>query len=223
MAKRLFDAVLALGVLIVVAPLLLVALVGIRLTNPGSVFYRARRVGYRGRQFTLYKLRTMRVDSSGSAPPITTRNDSRVFPFGAWLRAWKVDELPQLLNVLKGDMALVGPRPEDPEVVRKYYSPTDLETLTVLPGLASPGSIYNYTHGEDALTSGDAVQSYVEKLLPVKLALDREYIQNASLLYDLRIVLRTIQVITARAFGRRRFPDPPEMANVNLMQSDRVR
>jgi len=216
MMKRLFDALLALCALVAVSPLLLVAAVGIRLTTKGPILYRARRTGYRGREFTLYKLRTMRVDASSTAGPITARNDSRVFPFGAWLRATKVDELPQLVNVLRGEMAIVGPRPEAPEMVRRYYTTDDLETLQVLPGLTSPGSLYYYTHCESALASDDVTRLYAEQLLPRKLAMDRVYIANATFLYDVRVMLRTIAVIAARGLGRRQFPEPPEMAQIHL-------
>jgi lipopolysaccharide/colanic/teichoic acid biosynthesis glycosyltransferase len=155
----------------------------------------------------------MRV-AVGPGEAITAHNDSRVFPFGAWMRAIKIDELPQLFNVIKGDMSLVGPRPEAPEIVRSYYTPDDLLTLQVRPGLTSPGSLYYYTHCEAKLVTGDVMQLYAERLLPTKLAIDREYLRRATLSYDLRIILRTIVVIAARAVGWKRFPDPPELINV---------
>jgi lipopolysaccharide/colanic/teichoic acid biosynthesis glycosyltransferase len=138
-----------------------------------------------------------------------------VFPFGALLRATKIDELPQLFNVIRGDMALVGPRPEDPEIVRRHYRADDLETLQVLPGLTSPGSLYYYTHCEGVLRDEDATQFYTERVLPLKLAIDRVYIRNATRLYDLRVILRTIGIVVARVLGRQRFPDPPEIAKLS--------
>ena len=149
--------------------------------------------------------------ADGAGAPITAHNDSRVFPFGAWLRTTKIDELPQLINVIKGDMALVGPRPEAPEIVRAYYSADDRRTLQVPPGLTSPGSLYYYTHCESTLGSGDVSRLYGEELLPQKLALDRVYIANGTLFSDLRVILRTIAVILARAMGRQRFPEPPKL------------
>jgi lipopolysaccharide/colanic/teichoic acid biosynthesis glycosyltransferase len=158
----------------------------------------------------MYKFRTMRVGQAARSA-ITARDDRRVFPFGSWLRRLKIDELPQLINVLKGEMSVVGPRPEDPEIVRKYYAPAHLETLRVAPGLASPGSIYNYTHGERLLGGEDAERLYAERLLPVKLALDTIYVREASPLYDLSIIVRTALAIATVAAGKKEFADPPEM------------
>jgi lipopolysaccharide/colanic/teichoic acid biosynthesis glycosyltransferase len=232
--KRPLDAAVALVALIVFSPLLLIAAIGIKLTSPGPILYRApriardrrrtfsdrrsrvrdserRRDGYWGREFTMYKFRTMRVATTGAGIPITARNDSRVFPFGAFLRATKIDELPQLFNVLKGDMTLVGPRPEAPEIVRSHYTKDDLTTLQVQPGVTSPGTVYYYTHCESTLAADAVVDQYVEELLPAKLALDRVYLRRSSILYDLRIMLRTVAGITARTFGSKSFPDPPEL------------
>src|SRR2546426_10858891 len=153
MVKRPLDVALGLLGLALAAPLLAVAAIGIRLSSPGPVLYRARRVGRSGAGFTMYKLRTMH-QREGAASAITGRNDPRVFPFGAWLRRTKIDELPQLFNVLRGDMSLVGPRPEDPAIVLRHYAPVHRETLAVRHGLASPGSIYNSTPGQRQISSG---------------------------------------------------------------------
>jgi lipopolysaccharide/colanic/teichoic acid biosynthesis glycosyltransferase len=233
--KRAIDTTVALVALIAFSPLLLVAALGIKLTSPGPILYRAPRIardrrrrssdrrtkirdseqrradGYWGREFTMYKFRTMRIATSGGGTPITARNDSRVFSFGAFLRATKIDELPQLFNVLKGDMTLVGPRPEAPEIVRSHYTKDDLTTLQVPPGVTSPGTVYYYTHFESTLATDAVVDQYVEELLPAKLALDRVYLRRASILYDLRVLWRTAAGITARIFGRKSFPDPPEL------------
>jgi lipopolysaccharide/colanic/teichoic acid biosynthesis glycosyltransferase len=238
--RKLLDASIALCALVATAPILVVAALGIAWSSPGPILYRARRIardrrgmvggghgqvdsrqpdrrrpiGYHGREFTLYKLRTMHVDNTGAGTPITAWNDTRVFRFGAWLRATKIDELPQLINVIRGEMALVGPRPEAPEIVRHHYRGGDLETLQVPPGLTSPGSLYYYTHCEASLGEVDVTQRYVEQVLPLKLGIDRVYISNASCLYDLRIIMRTVGVIAARLVGRQQFPDPPEMAKL---------
>jgi len=240
--KRVLDAGVALGVLIALSPLLLVAAVGIKLTSSGPILYRARRMGrdrrcnesdcqsklrrperrrragYGGQQFTMYKLRTMRATGSDAAAPITARNDPRVFPFGRLLRATKIDELPQLVNVLKGDMSLVGPRPESPEIVRSYYTQNDLTTLRVSPGVTSPGTVYYYTHYESRLGADTVLDQYVTELLPMKLALDCVYIQRATVLYDIRVLLRTVAGISARILGSKWFPDPPELTEVKLNQ-----
>jgi lipopolysaccharide/colanic/teichoic acid biosynthesis glycosyltransferase len=176
------------------------------------VLYRAVRVGIDGRPFTMYKLRTMRPHGVG--PVITSCDDPRVFFLGRWLRRLKIDELPQLVNVLKGDMSVVGPRPEDPEIVQRYYGPAQLETLTVLPGLASPGSIYGSTHGEPLLLGVDSERLYVEQVLPLKLALELVYVRRASLSYDLLIVARTFAVLFGLIVGRRDFGRPPEIRQV---------
>jgi lipopolysaccharide/colanic/teichoic acid biosynthesis glycosyltransferase len=211
MAKRCLDLVLASTALVLLSPLMAAAALGVRLASPGPVLYRARRAGLHGAVFSMYKFRTMHVAGGSSASRITAHGDPRIFALGAWLRRLKIDELPQLFNVLRGEMSVVGPRPEDPEIVAAHYTPADRETLETPPGLASPGSIYNYTHGEALIGNEDPERDYAERLLPIKLALDRVYARRASLRYDLAIIARTLRVIVARALGARRFPDPPEM------------
>jgi lipopolysaccharide/colanic/teichoic acid biosynthesis glycosyltransferase len=217
MAKRLFDLVVAATALVVLAPVFLCAAVGIRLSSPGPIFYRARRVGRDGHPFTMYKFRTMCVNQGPQSSPITAPNDARIFRFGSWLRRLKIDELPQFYNVLRGDMSVVGPRPEDPSIVEEHYTPAYSETLRVLPGLTSPASIYDYTHGDRILDRGDPDQVYSAELLPVKMALDTVYLRKASFLFDLRIIFRTIWVIGFILLGRRRFRDPPEMEDARTL------
>jgi lipopolysaccharide/colanic/teichoic acid biosynthesis glycosyltransferase len=223
MVKRLFDIVCAGIALILTAPLIGLAAIGIKLTDPGPVFFRARRVGYLGREFTMFKLRTMRHAEDGDGGPlITGARDARIHRLGKILRLTKIDELPQLFNILRGDMAIVGPRPEDPTIVREHYSSGDLETLGVRPGLASPGSIYQYASGDRLLTGDDPETRYVDKLLKTKLALDRVYIRHASLRRDMAIIGRTLWTIGAIATGRRKFRQPPEMpAARRLLAEDR--
>jgi lipopolysaccharide/colanic/teichoic acid biosynthesis glycosyltransferase len=181
----------------------------IRVASPGPALYRARRVGQAGRLFTMYKFRTMHARAGGG--PITAAHDARIFPLGGLLRQLKIDELPQLLNVLRGEMAIVGPRPEDPSIVAAHYTPLQRETLRVRPGLASPGSLYYYTHGEKLLSEWAASEFYAERLLPTKLALDLVYVREASLRYDAQIVVRTILVILQIGLGRRHFAEPVEL------------
>ncbi|HLZ45777.1 MAG TPA: sugar transferase [Gemmatimonadales bacterium] len=223
MVKRLFDIVCAGIALILTAPLIGLAAIGIKLTDPGPVFFRARRVGYLGREFTMFKLRTMRHAPDGDGGPlITGARDARIHRLGKILRLSKIDELPQLFNILRGDMSIVGPRPEDPTIVREHYSSGDLETLGVRPGLASPGSIYQYASGDRLLTGDDPETRYVDKLLKTKLALDRVYIRHASLRRDMAIIGRTLWTIGAIATGRRKFGQPPEMAAARrLLAEDR--
>lgn len=221
-ARRVFDVVTA-GVIVALAcPLMLVAAIGIKLTSPGPIFFHSRRMAYdrrrqrrpepyKGREFVMYKFRTMHVATTGTSAPITAWQDARVFPWGRVLRRTKIDELPQLLNVLKGDMGLVGPRPEAPEIVRDYYSVDDLSTLRALPGITSPGTLYYYTHYERMLAGSGFMSVYTQRLLPLKLSLDRVYLKRANLVYDCRLLLRTVVVIVGRALGIRRFPEPPEL------------
>ena len=211
MARRLIDLVVASVALVLTSPLLALAAFGIRLTSPGPVIYRAPRIGLNGRPFTMLKFRTMHHQSGSRRGAITASHDARVFPVGALLRRCKIDELPQLLNVLRGDMSIVGPRPEDPGIVSRAYRPEHIETLWVRPGLASPGSLFNYTHAEAMLEGAAAESVYVERLLPLKLALETVYVRRAGILYDLSVMLRTAAVILAIAVGKRQFRDPPEM------------
>jgi lipopolysaccharide/colanic/teichoic acid biosynthesis glycosyltransferase len=216
--KRLFDIALSVVALAASLPILVIAALGIRLSSPGPIFYRATRAGRRGKLFTMYKLRTMGVRAPiVEDSVITAANDSRVFPFGALLRRSKVDELPQLINVLLGDMTFVGPRPEDPRVVAQHYTPEQWETLDVAPGLTSPGALYSTTHGETWLSAAAAERDYYEHLLPLKLALDRVYVRHSSVAYDLGVIARTAGVVLSRAVGRRHFPDPPEMAEARRL------
>jgi lipopolysaccharide/colanic/teichoic acid biosynthesis glycosyltransferase len=215
MAARLFDFTASLIALIVCVPILAAAAIGIWLSSPGPVFYRARRVGRGAAHFVMYKFRTMHVSSG---PVITAKQDARIFAFGSLLRRLKIDELPQLVNILRGDMSIVGPRPEDPMIVFEAYSKGDLETLSVLPGLLSPGSIYYYTHGEQLLGNGeDPTTTYLKTVLPIKLALDRVYVQRRGMLYNVRLITRTVWVIMLKICGTRHFSDPPEMAAARSM------
>lgn len=187
------------------SPLLLLAVLGIRKASPGPVFYRAERAGQGGVPFTMYKLRTMHVDAASSGR-ITGRADLRVFRWGSILRRLKLDELPQLINVFRGEMAMVGPRPEDMSIVREHYDPLMWESLTIPPGITSPGSLH-YFADEDGLPSDpEAAEAvYIERLLPLKIALDLVYVRNRSLRYDVEVLARTLLAILGldRIFGAR--------------------
>ena len=214
MLKRLFDIVASLTALVLLSPAFFAAAIGICFSDWGPVFFRAQRIGRNGEPFVMHKFRTMRVEQGLAASTISSRDDRRVFLFGKLLRILKIDELPQLYDVLRGKMSIVGPRPEDPRIVRDHYAPEHWETLAVRPGLAGPGGIYNYTHAEKLIGRQDPERDYVEKVLPVKLALDEVYVREASFCYDLRLIARTVWIIALIALGRRRFRDPPEMAKV---------
>jgi lipopolysaccharide/colanic/teichoic acid biosynthesis glycosyltransferase len=215
-SRRAVDVAVAAVALAVVSPVLAVVAALIRLTSPGPVIYRARRAGLHGQPITVLKFRTMRVDGDGGGA-ITADGDPRVYPLGSWLRRSKIDELPQLVNVLRGDMSIIGPRPEDPRIVAAHYREEHLQTLGVPPGLTSPGSLYSSTHAQAALTGPDPDAVYAERVLPVKLALDLVYLRRRCLRYDLGVVARTAWVVGALTMGRRRFPDPPELAEAERL------
>lgn len=201
MIKRLFDIAVAALALLVAAPFIVVAAIGIMLTSSGPIFYRARRAGRNGAQFTMYKLRTMHV-AQNEATSITSTRDNRIFPFGNLIRRLKVDELPQFWNILNGNMSLVGPRPEAPDIVEKHYSDWMHETLRIRPGVTSPGAIYNYLMADTLLDDNDPEASYVRNLLPPKLALERAYLERASFFSDLGYVVLTAWAIVAHVLGR---------------------
>ncbi len=210
MAKRLFDILFAITVLVLASPFMLLAAMGIKIMSPGPVFYRARRVGKDMRVFDMLKFRSMH-DGSDKGSAITGRSDSRVFPLGALLRKTKIDELPQFLNVLKGDMSIVGPRPEDPGIVEKSYMPWMKETLAVAPGITSPGAIYYYAYGLELLGEEDIEESYIDRLLAPKLALDRAYLERANFLSDLYYTVLTFLAVVGNVTGHRVPPAKTDM------------
>ena len=141
---------------------------------------------------------------------ITSKNDFRIFGFGKFIRLIKVDELPQLFNILKGEMNIIGPRPEDISIVQVHYDEIMMESLTVNPGLASPGSLYNYTHIEDSLNESNVEETYIKKILPLKVKIDVVYVRNKSFFYDLTIIMKTVIIIFQRSLGKKNFPLPNE-------------
>ncbi len=194
--KRLFDILLASVLLTLTSPLMLVAALVIYLRNPGPIFFRSRRLGLRGRIFTMFKFRTMYQNTSLHI--ISNRKDGQVFPGARWLRHFKIDELPQLLNVLRGDMSIVGPRPRISEIKNRCDMSLYRKSLEVRPGLTSPGTLFYLSQGEDLLNQGDpedAEKTYLEKILPRQLEIDIAYLQEASLWKDLWIIVRTVGMI----------------------------
>lgn len=207
--RRGFDIVTAATVLLLTGPLFAIIALGIRLSSRGPVFHRARRVGKDGIIFQMLKFRSMHVGEPGAV--ITAKRDPRVFAFGRFIRAAKLDELPQMLNVLRGDMAVVGPRPEDPAIVQRAYRGWMRETLAVRPGVTGPGSIFYYGWGEALIDPGDPEGSYISRLLPAKLALERAYMDRATWQSDVTTAFRTGLAILGVATGRPVSPDPRDM------------
>jgi lipopolysaccharide/colanic/teichoic acid biosynthesis glycosyltransferase len=201
--KRGFDLVAGLILLAVSSPLLLVVAGLIRAGSSGRALYRQERIGRDGRVFHVYKFRTMYRDADQQGPLITASDDSRVTPIGRFLRETKIDELPQLMNVVRGEMSLVGPRPQVPRFVRQFSAQDREVILSVRPGITGPTQL-EFRHEEEMLKGiADREGYYIEVLLPIKCRMDAAYVQRRSLGYDLMIVLKTVGVFLSGMCRRR--------------------
>jgi len=195
LVKRLFD-VLASGLgLIILSPCLLLVAMLIKLDSPGPVFYRGVRIGRSGKPFKIIKFRTMIKDAEAQGPLGTPEGDPRITRAGKVLRDFKLDELPQLLNVLKGDMSLVGPRPEAALYLQYYREEDKRAILSVRPGMTDYGSLRFHDEGKLLRESHDPVKSYIETIKDEKVKLQLEYIHNMSLAEDLKVIFLTIATI----------------------------
>jgi lipopolysaccharide/colanic/teichoic acid biosynthesis glycosyltransferase len=193
MAKRLFDLLLSALGLALLAPALLLIALWVKLDSPGPVFFRQERVGRFGRPFLIHKFRTMRVDNAGLQ--ITVGADPRITRVGRFLRASKLDELPQLWDVLRGAMSLVGPRPEVPRYVAHYPPEMRELLLSVRPGITDLASLEYRDESAVLARADDPERAYVEQVLPAKLALSARYVREASLGRDLRLILSTLAAL----------------------------
>lgn len=192
MTKRLFDW-LASGLgLMLLAPLLVVLAVWIKLDSPGPVFFRQERVGLAGKLFRIHKFRTMVTDAERRGLQITVGADARVTRVGQWLRKYKLDELPQLLDVWLGHMSLVGPRPEVPRYVSCYPADVRDVVLSVRPGITDRASIEFKDENEILGRAADPSEAYIHEILPIKQGYYLEYVRNQSLLGDVRLIFRTL-------------------------------
>lgn len=205
--KRAFDILFAVCFLVVFSPVYLLTWVIIKIVSPGPAIYHARRVGLHGKLFTCYKFRSMRVDS-GKVKLTTLQNDDRIFPFGNFIRKTKIDEMPQVVNILFGQMSVVGPRPEDKENADRAYVGEYKHILDVKPGLTSTASLYDYTHGE----MFEDEEQYERDFLPKKLKLELYYVNHRSLWYDIQLVLKTAWLIILKTIGKKDFKEPKELA-----------
>jgi FlaA1/EpsC-like NDP-sugar epimerase/lipopolysaccharide/colanic/teichoic acid biosynthesis glycosyltransferase len=197
-AKRAFDVLVSAVVMAVASPLWLVVALLIKVESPGPVFHRATRIGRGGEPFTLYKFRTMVADARSRGPLITGRDDPRITRVGRILRWLKIDEMPQLINVVKGDMSIVGPRPEDPRYVEQYTA-EQRRVLSVRPGMASPAFIA-YRHEEELLAGEpDPEARYANDILPAKLAMDLDYVDRRSFLFDVAVLGRAARSLVRPA------------------------
>lgn len=189
--KRLFDLILAVISLIMLAPLFGIIALAIVLDSPGPIFYKGSRIGKDGKPFRIFKFRTMVVHADQMGSALTSGGDPRVTRMGRILRKFKIDELPQLINVLLGEMSVVGPRPESPGYVA-LYSAQQSQVLDVQPGITGLTQIQ--FRNEEALLQRytDAEGAYIEMIMPYKLSIDMEYIAQRSFLYDLRLIAETV-------------------------------
>lgn len=189
--KRSFDIVFSLIGLIILLPLFIVVGLLIKLTSSGPVFYYQTRVGYKGMDFRLFKFRTMKVDADKNGLLTVGGRDPRVTSIGYYLRKFKIDELPQLINVLNGTMSFVGPRPE----VRKYvdlYTEEQRKVLLLKPGITDYASLEYFSENDLLARSSDPEATYINEVMPAKLKLNLKYMNDVGLYTDVKLILRTI-------------------------------
>ncbi|HLJ96383.1 MAG TPA: sugar transferase [Gemmataceae bacterium] len=201
--KRLLDIAVASVALLVAGPLILIAAILVKLTTRGPAFYRAKRAGLWGQPFIMFKLRTMRTGTDSPDRKITADEDDRVTPVGWWLRKFKIDEVPQFWNVLRGDMAIVGPRPEDWDIVERYYTAEQRRSLDVRPGIASPVDVNWYpdlTYHDPAPPGVPMQEHYLQRHLPVQVAEAIRYVERQSLWLDAEVILRMIFCVLVRSW-----------------------
>ncbi len=190
-AKRIFDLLFSLMGILVLAPIFLAIAVWIKVDSPGSVFFRQVRVGQFGKEFRIYKFRTMVTNAEALGKQITVGEDPRITDCGRFLRKYKLDELRQLFNVLKGDMSLVGSRPEVPKYVA-LYTPEQLKVLELPPGITDLASIRFRNESELLAQAENPEEFYVKEIMPQKLELNKQYLAQANLIFDLYIILQTL-------------------------------
>lgn len=198
--KRTFDLVAASLGLAVTSPVLLIAAVGIKISDPGPVFYKAKRIGYRGEEFYMYKFRSMRVPKKKSEESEASfkADTDRIFPFGEFIRKMKIDELPQLLNIIKNDMAIVGPRPASVDQVAVMREGKYAVANTVKPGLTGPAALYDYIYGD----SVEDPAEYEKLVLPTRRELEVYYPEHMGAGYDIKMIWYTVVCILATVFKK---------------------
>jgi lipopolysaccharide/colanic/teichoic acid biosynthesis glycosyltransferase len=192
--RRAVDVVMSTLLLLVISPVMLIAAIGICCADFGPIFFCSKRVGEGGKLFTMHKFRTMRLESGSR---ITAENDPRIFTWGRILRSTKIDELPQLLDILLGHMSIIGPRPEDPIISKKVVDPRWKDVLSFRPGLVSPGSLLVY-RAQQVVDYKDSELHYIKKILPKKIEIDLVFFQNRTLLKDCKILFEAAVLIIRR-------------------------
>ena len=192
--KRAFDIIFSLVVLIIFFPFGLLISIAILLSSRGGVFYRQERIGKRGKPFMLFKFRSMKLNADKKGKLTVGMTDSRITKIGVFIRKYKLDEFPQFINVLIGDMSVVGPRPEVEEFVA-YYTDEQKRILDVKPGITDYASIEYFNENALLAASENPKQDYIKKIMPQKINLNQKYIKRPTLTHDLKIILRTVQRI----------------------------
>lgn len=209
--KRLIDIILSSLALVALSPVFLITALAIKLSSPGPVFYYSDRTGKDHHRFHFYKFRSMHITDFDKG--LYVADADRLFPVGKVIRRLKIDELPQLINVIKGDMSIVGPRPMPWNSVDSIYIGRYREILSIRPGLTSAASLYDYTVG-DTYSDNDA---YIKEVLPIKLEMEMLYIKKQSFIYDFSLVWRTIVTIVQVLIGKKVFNQQPEVSEINLI------
>ena len=208
MGKRAFDLLVSALALVLLAPLLIAIALAIRLDSRGPALFRQQRVGRHGVPFRIHKFRTMAHDAAQRGPLLTVGADARITRVGAVLRRHRLDEMPQLIDVLRGDMSLVGPRPEVPRYVAMYPADLRERVLSVRPGITDPASLEFMDEGEQLARASDPEREYVEVILPRKLRRAADYAGRATFATDLRVIARTLRILL-RPQKAPPFPTPP--------------
>jgi len=189
--KRVFDAIISSLGLLLLGPVFLIVALMIKLDSRGPVFFKQARIGRAFRSFFIYKFRTMIADAASRGGTLTVGSDPRITRLGAVLRTTKIDEIPQLINILKGDMSFVGPRPEVPEFVELFRSDYE-EILRVRPGLTDLASLKYRNEAMTLAQAEDPHEDYLKRVLPDKIRLAKEYIRRSSFLFDLGLIIKTL-------------------------------
>ena len=216
--KRVFDFFSSLISLIVLSPLLAVIAIRIIKDSAGPIFFRGTRTGRFGKPFRIYKFRTMVINAEKLGGPSTSDNDPRITRVGGFLRKYKLDELPQLINILKGEMSLVGPRPEVPQYVA-LFSEEEKVILTVRPGITDWASIWNSDEGAALAGSPDPEKTYLEEIRPEKIRLQIAYVRSPSFWTDIRILVETFRVLLR---SRSPFQNPPGKKEAESLNARKV-
>ena len=211
--KRSFDILFAGTALLLTSPLFLLGSLLAKVQSTGPVFYKAKRVGRGGAIFEMYKFRTMVINADKIGIGLTTHRDSRVTPIGRFLRITKLDELPNLINVIKGEMSLIGPRPEAPNYV-KHYTETQKQVLLVRPGITGPSQIANRNEEEKLAAQTDPEHYYITELMPKKLELDLHYVATQGFISDIGWLIKTFWVVIFPPNQKKHINEPDKLHNI---------